>query len=441
MAKLSDVVEVSVSANTRTPTQQGFGTPLLVGYHALFAQNFRRYTDVDGLEADGFTSKHPVHKMLVSAFSQDPRPPSALVGRLPAAHTHTQTITITSAVEGAKIEFDIWDPVAGAFVTISYTILAAATTTTVATAVELLTEAVAGVTSSSAIAVVTVTPVTAGDVIYVRGPAGVGAPVNCTVAETTADANYDDQLSVIYGQTKDFYGIALDTNSHTNVDLVAAWTETRTLMFGYQTSDGAEKAGTGILASGLQTSAYARTWGKFVESPAEYSQVGWMAKTFAKPAGSITWKFKEVVGDTPVTLTDTEDAALKAVNLNFTVRLNARNFVQEGKLASGSFIDITHGKDALTARIQEKVFGSMVDADKLPFEDVEVDGVCADVLSVLRQFETIKFLKKNTSVCTGPLVSDISDADKSARLLAGIKFGATLGGAFHKITIVGTLSL
>lgn len=440
MAKLSDVVEVSVSANTRTPTQQGFGTELLLAYHAEWVENYRRYTDVDALVDDGFDSDDPTYLMVEAAFSQDPRPPAVLVGRLPSAHTHTQTITITSAVEGAHVQFQVREPATGEWVDIDYTILAAATTTTVATAVELLVEAVTGVASSSAIAVVTVTPTTPGDVIFLRGPDG-GAPVNCTFAETTADAGYDDQLTVIYGQTKDFYGVCLDTNSHTNVDLVAAWTEARTLMFGYQTSDHAEKAGTGTLASGLQTSAYKRTWGKFVEDPSEYSQVGWMAKCFAKTAGSITWMFKEVAGDTPVTLTDTEETNLDNVNLNYTVRLNARNFVRPGKMADGTFIDITHGKDALTARIQEKVFGSLIDADKRPYEDVEVDGVCADVLSVLRQFETIKFLRKNTSTCTGPLVDDIDDADKSERLLPDIKFGAQLGGAFHKIRIAGTLSL
>lgn len=440
MAKLSDVVEVSVSANTRTPTQTGFGTPLCLAYHSLFAEDYRRYTDIDGLEDDGADSTDPIHKMVTAAFSQDPRPPAVLVGRLPAAHTHTQTVTITSATEGDHIQLEVLAPGTNTWTSIDYTVLAAATTTTVATAVELLIEAVAGVNASSALAVITVVPATNGDVVFIRGPEG-GHPVNCTIAETTPDANYDDQLSVIYGQTKDFYGIALDTNSHVNVDLVAAWTETRTLMFGYQTQDSEEKLGTGTLASGLQTSAYVRTWGKWVEDAEEYSQVGWMAKCFAKPAGSITWMFKEVVGDTPVTLTDTEETNLKAVNLNFTVRVASLNYVQQGKLASGQFIDITHGKDALTARIQEAVFAKMVNADKLPYEDVEIDGICGTVLSVMRQFETIKFLKAGTSTCTGPAADDVSDADKAERLLPDIVFGATLGGAFHKIQIRGNLSL
>lgn len=440
MAKLSDVVEITVSANTRTPTQAGFGTPLALAYHAAFSEDYRRYTDLDGLEDDGFDSTNPVHKMVTSAFSQDPRPPAVIVGRLPAAHTHTQTVTITSAVEGAHVQLEVLPPGSNTWVEIDYTILAAATTTTVATAVELLIEAVAGVNASSAVAVITVVPATNGDVVFIRGPGG-GHPVNCTIAETTPDANYDDQLSVIYGQTKDFYGVCLDTNSHANVDLVAAWTETRTLMFGYQTQDSAEKLGTGTLASGLQSSAYVRTWGKWVEDAEEYSQVGWMAKCFAKPAGSITWMFKEVVGDTPVTLTDTEEANLNTVNLNYTVTVAGFNYVQKGKMASGQFIDITHGKDALTARIQEAVFGKMVTADKLPYEDVEVDGVCGTVLSAMRAFETIKFLKAGTSTCTGPSVDDIADADKAERLLPDIVFGAQLGGAFHKIRIRGNLEL
>lgn len=440
MAKLSDVVELSISVNTRTPTQQGFGTPLLVAYLTQFPEAHRRYSDLDGLVADGFTSGHAAYKMAQAAFSQDPRPPYVRLGRLPAAHTHTQTVTITSSTEGAKIEFDLWDPVNETWVEIRRTIPAASSTSAEATAVELLTEAVPGVTSSAAAAVITITPATAGHVIWLRGPGG-GHPTNCTIAETTADAGYDDQLSVIYGQTKDFYGITLDTNSHTNVDLVAAWAESRAVLFGYQTQDSAEKAGTGTLASGLQTSAYKRTFGKWVEDASQYSALGWMAKCLAKSPGSITWAFKSVAGDTPVTLTDTEEGNLAAVNLNWTVRVAGFTYVQPGKSAEGTFLDITHGKDAVSARIQEAVFGHVVNKDKIPNEDGEIDQVCGRVLAVLRTFETTKFLKAGTSTCTGPKSDEISDTDLADRVLPDIKFGARLGGAYHKIRIAGSLTL
>ena len=175
---MSDVVEVAISSNVKTPTQAGFGTPLCLAYHTLFAENYRIYTDTDGLEADGATSDMPIWRMVNAAFSQDPRPEQVMVGRLPTAHTHTQTIKITSAVEGAHVKFDILAPGSNTWTTIDYTILAAATTTTVATAVELLVEAVTGVSSTSATDTITVTPDTNGNVIYIRGPGGVGAPVN-----------------------------------------------------------------------------------------------------------------------------------------------------------------------------------------------------------------------------------------------------------------------
>lgn len=440
MAQLSDVVEISVSANTRTPSQAGFGTPLALAYHTLFAENYRVYSDIDGLVSDGAASEDPIYLMALAAFAQDPKPQQIMVGRLPAAHTHTQTVTITDATEGNHIQFQVRDTL-GVWQDIDYTILAAATTTTVATAVELLIEAFTGVSSISAAAVITVTPAANGDVIYLRGPDGSGAPVGCTFAETTPDANYDDQLSAIYAQTKAFYGITLDTNSETNVDLVAAWAEARTVLFGYQTQNHAEKAGSGTLASGLQTLAYDRTFGVFADDMSQYQALGWMSLCFAKEPGSITWKFKTVAGASPPVLTDSQETNLKAVNLNFAVNLNAINFMTEGKCADGTFIDIRHGTDALTARVQEAVFGDLVNADKIAFEDGDIDGICGTVLSVLRKFENVRFLAKNTSTCTAPKAADIDDVDKAARTLPDVKFGAVLAGAVHKVRIAGVLSL
>lgn len=437
--KLSDVVEITVSTNVRTPTQQGFGTPLCLAYHTLFAEDWRLYSDIDGLEADGATSTMPIWRMVNAAFSQDPHPENVMAGRLPAAHVHTQTLKMTSAVEGKHVKFDVLPPGSNTWTTIDYTILAAATTSTVATAVELLVEAVTGVTSDATTDTITVTPDTSGNVIYIRGPGGVGPPVNCELKETTADANYDDQLGVIYGQTKAFYGISLDTNSKANVDLVAAWAESHLVLFGYQTSDTIEKSAS-VLASGLKAGTRKRTIGKYTDDLTTYSMLGWMALAFAKPPGSINWMFKSVSGDVPPVLNETQETYLGTVNLNFSVTLSGLTYEQNGKCASGIFVDIVHGTDALTVRIQEKLLGDLVNADKLFYDDADIDGVCGSVLSVMRQFENIKFLKPGSSVCTAPKADDISDTDKGLRVLPNVKFYAKLGGAFNKFKLIGTLA-
>jgi hypothetical protein len=87
------------------------------------------------------------------------------------------------------------------------------------------------------------------------------------------------------------------------------------------------------------------------------------------------------------------------------------------------------------------VFGDLVNAEKIPYEDGDIDGLCGTVLSVCRQFETVRFLKQGTSTCTAPLAADVSTTDKGLRLMPDIKFGADLAGAIHKVRIVGTLSL
>src|SRR5690606_15532204 len=215
-------------------------------------------------------------------------------------HDHTQEITITSAVEGEVVEMTVVGP-DGTETAISYTILAAATTSTVATAVAALLDALTGVDASAASAVITVTPTTPGGMVYIRGLA------NATIKDTTADAGYDDDLGTLRLVDDDWYFILLDVNSEANVDLVAAWAETQTKIFVAQTQDTGELDGTGTLLSGLEALAYERTGTLVVDAIQEYGAAAWVGTVAPKDPGSVTWKFRKLTGVTPQSLTTTQE--------------------------------------------------------------------------------------------------------------------------------------
>lgn len=442
MAGISNVVRINITRNTRTPTRPGFGTPLLMAYHTRFPERVRTYEDLSGLTADGFTNFSPVYRMAQALLSQSPRVVEFKVGRLPSAHTHTVELTMLTAVEGQVVSFRVFRPTDGVDVLISYTVPASATLTTVATAVELLVEAVAGIASTSSVAVVTATPVTAGDVLYFH------TFQNVAYKDVTPDAGYDDELSALDIVDGDWYVPLLDTASEANIDLVAAWTEARIKLYVQGIHNTDEASGTGTVMSGLQALGYMRTGLVYTEHLHEYSGAAWAGAVLPFDAGSITWAFKPLVGVTPPKLGPTQEDNIDNVNGNRYALISGLNVITGGDenkgggvSSGGEFLDIMHGTDWLTAELQATLFGWVATAGKIPFTDPYIDTAVNLMLSVLGRGVTRLLLSPVGLTASGPLASKVPQADRAARRLTGLKFAATYAGAIHKMTLEGTLSV
>lgn len=434
MAGIGDIVSITITANTRTPSAVGFGTPLLLSYHTRFPERFRRYSDLDEMIADGFQIYDAAYLMAQALLSQDPHPEVFMVGRLSAAPTHTQTLTATSSTEGQHVKVKVTSPL-GVETAFDYTILASATTSTVATAVAALINALTGVAASAVGAVITVTPEAAG------GFVGVASLQNLTLKGTTADADYDDELSLIVAEDDDFYFIAIDINSEANIDKVAAWAESRTKIFVAATANYDELAGTGTILTDLKTLGYDRTGILWAPHPRDFAAAALIGRVAAKDPGSINWAFKDLDGVTPAVITTTQETTLKNNNAILYQTIAGLNVTRYGKAVGGEYLDVTHGIDWLKARIQESVFGLIAGVDKLPYTDASVDAVKGNILGVLNLGVQRDFLRPGTLSVTAPEVADVSTTDRANRYLPDVKFGAELAGAINSVGIAGTLSV
>lgn len=442
MASLNDIVTVTITSNTRTPTRVGFGTPLVLAYHTRFAEKVRTYSELDGMASDGFTTSDAAYRMVQALFSQDPRPAEAKVGRLPAAHDHTQTLTVLTAVEDDVLTLSVQAPGTTTATAISYTVLAAATTSTVATAVAALINAISGVDAAAVSAVITVDPTTPGGMVYLRDIRVNGERAGAMdVEDTTAAAGYDTELTALRLIDDDWYFVCLDVNSEANVDPVAAWTEARVKMFLAQTMDSGELDGTGTLLSGLAVLDYKRTGTLFVDAIQEYGATAWVGRVAPKDPGSITFKFKSLVGVTPSSLTDTQEGFLETSKGNFYTTVAGLNITTEGYAASGEYLDLTHGTDWLVARLQERTFALMANADKIPYSDASVDLFIGEIFAQMEIAVDRNFLLAGTLTASGPKVADVALADRVLRILPDIKFGANFAGAVHAVRLAGTLSV
>lgn len=174
---------------------------------------------------------------------------------------------------------------------------------------------------------------------------------------------------------------------------------------------------------------------------ASFPEFAWMGGQLPKTPGSITWKFKTLIGITPDVLTSTAIGNVKGKNCNVYETIANISMAHEGVVSSGEFIDIIRGVDWIQARISERVFTLLANADKIPYTDPGVEMIKTEIQAVLEQAVDNNVLVENTITITAPKVADVSPTDKANRFLPDIKFGATLAGAIHKVKIDGKLSV
>lgn len=151
---LDSIVDVSITTQTTNPARAGFGVPLLVSYFptSLFADRTRLYTSLSGMIADGFLTTDAAYLMAVALKAQNPSVKEWKVGRRAGAAVQTLQLTPTITTEGEVLRVTIEGT------EIAYTIPAAATVNSIATAMTALIAAVTGVTAADGTGYITVTP-------------------------------------------------------------------------------------------------------------------------------------------------------------------------------------------------------------------------------------------------------------------------------------------
>ena len=97
MSSLNQIIDVQITRETQTPTQTGFGTPLLVGDSDRFTsgERVRSYTSIEAVEAD-FTAGDTEITMARDVFSQTPRPPEIKIGQVEAGDSGDYVAALTA---------------------------------------------------------------------------------------------------------------------------------------------------------------------------------------------------------------------------------------------------------------------------------------------------------------------------------------------------------
>jgi hypothetical protein len=438
MSFLDDLVSISISASTKTPTRPGFGTPLLLsqekpaGWGSAKAKSF---ADTDALITAGFTTNSPVYKAAVKVMSQDPAPDRFKVGIRALTVAHHVTLVVTIATEGYVYDFTVDG------VHILYTVLASATTSTVATALALLiTGGTTGATATASTATITVIAA-AGKVFDVSGHYENGL----TLTDTTTDPGIATDLAAIYTFDSDWYGLVPDHFGKAEALAAAAWIETHRKIMVVDTADTAvmDSGSTTDILYALNALAYTRTAVMFSRNQLmHYQGAAWQGSRLPQTPGSDTWKFNALVGCVASNFTSAERDAILAKKGNDYIRVAGIDMTEEGWSVAGEFMDTVRFIDWLQAEGQIRIFGQLTGGQKIPYTDAGITSVCGTLLGALYAGVKAGGLAKDPEpTITAPKVDDIDVSDRAARLVEGIEFTGRLAGAIHKLKIKGRLTV
>jgi hypothetical protein len=438
--QIDQIVSVAIQASAASPQVPNFGTPAVVAYHTHYLDRIRTYTSLAGMVADGFTITEAAYLLARAIFAQTPSPSSVKVIRATTAVAQVIQFTVTDTTNGDVVGITLLRP-DGTVATIQHTV-ASETATQVATALAAL--SITGATLGSSGAVVTITISTAGQTWYLQSIAGG------TIVDNTPSASLATDLNAAVAVDSDFYGFSTQYVDATNIAAASSWAESNKRIHYYTTSDSNNTtAGTGI-GNTLKSASDAYSFGVFKKQVSDFAAAAAMGNEFVRDPGTYTMAFKQLAGVQVDKLTDTEIQNLETNNLNHYDAVAGVNITRQGVCASGLYVDLRRGIDALSAAVQFNVYDLLVTSPKVPYDPFGIAMVGAEVRSALAQFTspaqnpTAALLRGDPGfapIVTLPAISTVQPIDRQQRRLKGVGFVAYAQNAVQTVQIQGVVNI
>jgi len=439
---VSEIISVNVTVQDASVSQAGFGTiaifsadgPGVPGsWQGTYSAN---PAGLAQMVTDGFGATRSTYLKASAICNQSPRVSQFKVYKRATPNVQSLTVKVTNITQNYVQKFDI-GYLGGAMTTISRPNGFGETATQIATALELLIEAVTGISSNAATDTITITQETPGnDRFYVKN-----VKRELVLDDPSPDAGIATDLANAAIEDPDFFAFVIDSTSAAEITAAATWAEANKRMFHALSCDSDIVAtGSADVASALKTSNLNFTTVAFTRDTRGGLDAGILGRQLSQAPGSSSWHAKTISGPAVDNLTKSESDFARGKNALTYQNVKGLSWVIDGKAASGRFLDITIGIEWLKARIAERIVFLMATLEKIPFTNAGIGLVEAEVRAQLGAAESAGLIDTGWTV-TAPKASDVSPTDRANRLLPNIKFAARLQGAVHKVQIDGTVSV
>lgn len=449
MSDLDNIVDIVISRDVETISRTGFGIPAIISEFTtakttVAFERARFYASLAEMLTDGWTAYDAEYKAAQVGFAQDPKPEKIMIGRIDSGDAN-----LTAALDAIQLEEKDW---------YGFMIISTKITKVVFDADFVTGNSIVATINGVAVTAVpfnTDQATTMSDLetqieTDIPGSAVVIDPTR-TLLITFADGSSVSFSAVITGGASQAgYAVSKDnTGVNQAYKDAAAWAELHVKLFSFISSDAdILTAVTTDIFSFMQTQGYDRTFYTYhpnsqTEETPSWFEFGQMCESFPFNAGASAWAYKTIAGVATYTLTEGQETIVRGKFGGTYLTVSAKDITQEGKVASGEWIDIIRGTDWLQSRIQEDIFIDLTSERKIPFTDEGVSVFTGTTEKVLNEGATNErpIVNKDSIDVTAPKVADVSSEDKGNRLLPDINFTATYQGAIIKTQIRGVISV
>jgi len=430
MTTINDIVNVSITRETRSIQRASFAIPCFIASHVQFSERAKEYNSIDEITDDGFATTSNVYKAASKYFSQEVAVDKIIIGR---RQVDVATLTPTVA-NNAVYSFKLNGT------TISYTSDSSATAA----------EIVAGLQAAITTAGIT-DPVDSGSttLILTLGAADGFTVTNLTsnlamVLDTSTEA-WGDTIDAVRNENNEWYCVSIDSRLEADFLTVAAYVEaikaTSPKLFVFSSSASAIKtSATNDIFSQMKALNYEHTAYIWKGDTANYPECALVGRFAPEQAGSNVWEQKTLIGTTVDNLTSGEANYILGKNGSTYERVGGFDVVVGGKVAFGEWCDVIIFVDYLKARLQENTWFLLVNTRKVGYTAAGAASIEASVRQTLAEGIQVGGLASDPEpVVTVPNVLSLSSAQRASRVLPNVTFTARLAGAIRAINISGTV--
>ena len=454
MANVDKFVSVTVSQETASVSQAGFGTPMWLGQvsAAIIPTRVGTYESLVEMTDAGFATTDRAYLWAQTVAGQTPAPERWKIGRRIAGTKQVATLTITTVDVGA------WTMTIDG---VAYTYTADGLDTELTVAQGLLDliaasdtntdsngTAVTVPTATLVAATFTVTAIVAGEDFSIAGgftPPGGGAGTwAITTAGVASAETITAALNAVQVEDDDFYFVNIENRNEPDQLLANTWVASQAKVLVLQTSDPevltTTGGNTGLL---LAATANKRTHLRWYHRPKDFCDGAMTGRAAAfdldAAQGAGTWAIKQLGVVTPSKLTSAQRDGAIASGADVYISTGGRGTTVTGASVEGEFMDFQTTIDWTTSRIQEDVFAPMATTPtKIPYTDAGIAVIKAAVLGRLKIGVTNWHFSGDDPTLPSvdvPRSRDVSTADRSARNLRNVRGRAIYASAIHKVFV------
>jgi hypothetical protein len=292
--------------------------------------------------------------------------------------------------------------------------------------------------------------------ILARSEAGIVAETPLAALNAAADKGVDWVGTDIHKSLRDVLVAGQSATVNSMVE-IAAFCEASKRIFMNTTNDlTVLSATTGHAAAEVKAAAGRYTLTSFSRNSNLYPGSGIFGRAasvnFSGVGTTITLNLKQISGVTAESVTPAEFAKLRENYVSCVVQVgNTANAFTDSRMASGSWLDTTHGIMWLENKCEADMFNLMYQSNtKIPYTQTGINTTVATLerslqAAVRNGLAGPGFLPDGTYLPEGYVVNSVALAnvpptEKGNRLYSGLTFKMVGTGALHEVSISGEFS-